>query len=59
MDKLIENNNKIDIYIQGARVDSSNNVLYKKMKKAGVKYIEYGIESGNQDVLDYYNKKFL
>ena len=27
------------------------------MKKAGVKYISYGLESGNQDVLDFYNKK--
>ena len=27
------------------------------MKKAGVKHIQYGIESGCQDVLDFYNKK--
>lgn len=27
-----------------------------KMKKAGVKHIAFGIESGNQDVLDYFNK---
>ena len=27
------------------------------MSKAGVKYISFGIESGNQDVLDFYNKK--
>ena len=27
------------------------------MKKAGVEIIHFGIESGNQDVLDYYNKK--
>ena len=27
------------------------------MKKAGVRHIYYGLESGNQDVLDYYNKK--
>ena len=27
------------------------------MKKAGVTFISYGIESGNQDVLDFYNKQ--
>ena len=27
------------------------------MKKAGVKSIEFGIESGNQEILDYYDKK--
>ena len=27
------------------------------MKKAGVETIYYGIESGNQEVLDYYNKR--
>ena len=27
------------------------------MKKAGVIFISYGVESGNQDVLDFYNKK--
>ena len=27
------------------------------MRKAGVKSIEFGIESGNQDVLNYYDKK--
>ena len=27
------------------------------MRKAGVKYIMFGIESGNQDVLDFYNKR--
>jgi len=26
------------------------------MKKAGVTHIQYGLESGNQDVLDFYNK---
>ena len=27
------------------------------MKKANVRYLGFGIESGNQDVLDFYNKK--
>jgi radical SAM superfamily enzyme YgiQ (UPF0313 family) len=27
------------------------------MREAGVKFLSFGIESGNQDVLDFYNKK--
>jgi len=42
--------------IQGARVDTADRELYLKMKKAGVRYIGFGIESGNQDVLDFFNK---
>ncbi len=55
-DMLIESNLNIDLLIQGARVDTAERDLYLKMKKAGVKYIFYGLESGNQDVLDFYNK---
>jgi radical SAM superfamily enzyme YgiQ (UPF0313 family) len=56
-DKLIEMRLDLEIYILGARVDTADYKLYKKMKKAGVKYVSFGIESGNQDVLDFYNKK--
>ena len=56
MDKLIENKTNIDLMIEGARIDSASYDLYKKMKKAGVKHLDFGIESGNQDVLDFYNK---
>ncbi|MCK4364629.1 MAG: radical SAM protein [Thermoplasmatales archaeon] len=56
-DELIKMGSPLEIYINGARVDSANIDLYKKMKKAGVKHIYYGIESGNQSVIDYYNKK--
>jgi radical SAM superfamily enzyme YgiQ (UPF0313 family) len=55
-DGLIEMNRDIDIMIRGARVDSANKGLYQKMKKAGVRYLFFGLESGNQDVLDFYNK---
>lgn len=58
MDKLIEYGTNLNIAIEGARVDSANRKLFKKMKKANVKLIGYGIESGNQDVLDFYNKGF-
>jgi anaerobic magnesium-protoporphyrin IX monomethyl ester cyclase len=56
MDRIISEGIDIDIIVQGARVDTADEELYKKMKKAGVKAINFGIESGNQDVLDYYNK---
>ena len=55
-DMLLEIDLDLDILLMGARVDSADGVLYKKMKKAGVKYVEFGIESGNQDVLNFYNK---
>ena len=56
-DMLLETSTVMDLIIIGARVDSADKDLYKKMKKVGVKYISFGIESGNQDVLDFYNKK--
>jgi len=57
MDRLINMEIELEIYIQGARVDTANRDLLKKMKQAGVKHLYFGIESGNQDVLDYYRKK--
>jgi len=56
-DMLIKKNSEIDILIMGARVDSADEELYQKMKKENVTFIGFGIESGNQDVLDFYNKK--
>lgn len=56
LDQIISQGISLDIVIQGARVDTADEELYNKMKKAGVKAINYGIESGNQDVLDYYHK---
>jgi len=57
MDLLIEKKLGIDIWIVGIRVTDADEEIFKKMKKAGVKSLEFGIESGNQDVLDYYNKR--
>jgi radical SAM superfamily enzyme YgiQ (UPF0313 family) len=57
MDLLIEKKLDLDIWISGARVTDADEKLFKKMKKAGIKSMEFGIESGNQEVLDYYNKK--
>lgn len=56
-DMLIDYKTDIEILIMGARVDSADRELYQKMKKANVTFIGFGIESGNQDVLDFYNKK--
>ena len=56
-DMLLEIGTTIDILIMGARVDSAERELYKKMKKANVTYLGFGIESGTQAVLDCYNKK--
>lgn len=55
-DGLIKMGREVELVIHGARVDSAEEKLYKKMKRAGVKYIYFGLESGNQDVLDYYKK---
>ncbi len=57
MDKIIDSRIDLNIYVLGARVDSADSELYKKMKKAGVTHISFGIESGNQDIIDFYNKK--
>lgn len=57
MDILIQKKLNIEIWIAGVRVTDADKQLFQKMKKAGVKSIEFGIESGNQEVLDYYNKK--
>jgi anaerobic magnesium-protoporphyrin IX monomethyl ester cyclase len=56
-DGIIKMGKDIEIGIHGARVDAADRELYKKMKKAGVKYLYFGLESGNQDILDFYNKK--
>jgi anaerobic magnesium-protoporphyrin IX monomethyl ester cyclase len=57
MDGLIQADSRLELFIAGARVDNADRVLYRKMAKAGVKFISYGIESGNQDILDYYHKR--
>jgi len=49
---------KLDIEMWAeARVNSADEELFKKMKKAGFKAIAFGIDGGNQKVLDFYNKK--
>jgi radical SAM superfamily enzyme YgiQ (UPF0313 family) len=56
LDEIIKERLNLKIIITAARVDAAEEELFKKMKKAGVTHIQYGLESGNQDVLDFYNK---
>lgn len=39
-------------FASGLRADKINSRFLKKMKKAGCRFIAYGIESGNQDILN-------
>ncbi|MBN2603649.1 MAG: B12-binding domain-containing radical SAM protein [Candidatus Thermoplasmatota archaeon] len=55
-DAIIKENLNLKFYIAAARVDSADPDLYEKMKNAGVVFIQFGLESGNQDVLDFYKK---
>ncbi len=57
MDYIIDNNLDLRIWIWGARADSPDRILYKKMRDAGTEAINFGIESGSQEILNYYNKK--
>jgi anaerobic magnesium-protoporphyrin IX monomethyl ester cyclase len=56
-DTMIHEQLNMRIYITASRCDSADKELYQKMKRAGVIRIQFGLESGNQDVLDFYNKK--
>ena len=58
-DGIINEQIDLKIIIFGVRVDAADEELFKKMKKAGVTHVYFGLESGNQDVLDFYNKILL
>jgi radical SAM superfamily enzyme YgiQ (UPF0313 family) len=48
---------KIDVeWICEGRVDQSSYDMFREMVKAGCRMMYFGIESGTQKVLDYYNK---
>jgi radical SAM superfamily enzyme YgiQ (UPF0313 family) len=55
-ENLIKEKHNFDIKIR-SRVNSIDEELLAKLKKAGVKKIIYGIESGSQTMLDSMNKK--
>jgi radical SAM superfamily enzyme YgiQ (UPF0313 family) len=46
----------LSLAVQG-RVDAADFELFCTMREAGVKMITFGLESGNQDVLDFYRKE--
>ncbi len=49
---------KIDVeWICEGRVDQSSYDMFREMVKAGCRMMYFGIESGTQKVLDYYNKR--
>jgi radical SAM superfamily enzyme YgiQ (UPF0313 family) len=54
-DRIIESKLNVKIALQG-RVDLTDIDVYKKLKKAGVFFIIFGIESANEDVLEFYSK---
>jgi len=56
-DGIIKEQLDMKFIITAARVDAANKELFQKMKIAGVTHLQFGFESGNQDVLDFYNKK--
>ncbi|MFX1336828.1 MAG: B12-binding domain-containing radical SAM protein [Promethearchaeota archaeon] len=56
MNRIIEDKIKVKMIVLG-RVDSADIVVYRKLREAGVIAILFGIESANQEVLDFYNKK--
>jgi radical SAM superfamily enzyme YgiQ (UPF0313 family) len=57
MDHIINEGYDLRLWILNARVDSADPTLYAKLQKAGVEHIIFGVESGDQEVLDFYNKK--
>ena len=57
MDYIKNNDLDLRLWIFGARADSAERSLFKKMRDAGTEAINFGIESGSQEVLDYYDKK--
>ena len=56
MDSIIKEDLDLEMWAE-ARVTSADKKLYRKMKKAGFKALAFGIDGGNQEVLDFYNKK--
>ncbi len=57
MDMILEKEMEITLMVNGARVDSADEKIYQKMWKAGVRMISFGLESGNQNILDFYRKE--
>lgn len=58
MNSIIDSKLKLHIrFSNGLRIDRINKELLEIMREAGTKFIAYGIESGNQAILDRIPKK--
>jgi len=55
--RIIDEHIELRFSISATRVDLMDKALFDLMKQAGVTHIQFGLESGNQDVLDYYHKQ--
>ncbi len=56
MEGILERKLRLYILVEG-RVDSVDEELLRLMRRAGVRGIYFGLESANQDVLDFYDKR--
>jgi anaerobic magnesium-protoporphyrin IX monomethyl ester cyclase len=56
-DEIVREKIDLKFSVTATRVDLMDKALYEKMKQAGVTHIQFGLESGNQAVLDFYDKK--
>jgi anaerobic magnesium-protoporphyrin IX monomethyl ester cyclase len=56
-DEIRKENLELSFSITATRVDLADEELYKKMRLAGVSHLQFGLESGNQEILDYYDKR--
>ena len=57
MDHVIQQRYDLSFWILDTRVDAADPILFQKMRDAGVELISFGVESGNQEIIDLYNKK--
>jgi anaerobic magnesium-protoporphyrin IX monomethyl ester cyclase len=55
--RIIDEQMDMRFSITATRVDLMDKALFEIMKQAGVTHIQFGLESGNQDVLNYYQKQ--
>ncbi len=53
---IIQEELSLKFSVTATRVDLADETLYKTMRRAGVTHMQFGLESGNQDVLDFYQK---
>lgn len=56
-DALLHENLDLRFHVTAARVDLAEQTLYEKMRRAGVVSIQFGCESGCQEILDFYHKQ--